>query len=82
MLNNERVEKNSIPSRETEKAGSALPPENSNPISDSDLDGVSGGAIYMKVEGIVKEDAPKAQVAIDGIPYYPPRDSRVWPIAE
>ncbi len=75
MLNNERVEKNSIPSRETktEKAGSALPPDNSNPISDSDLDGVSGGAIYMKVEGIVKEDAPKAQVAIDGITYYPPR---------
>ena len=36
-------------------------------------DGVSGGAIYMKVEGIVKEDAPKAQVAIDGITYYPPR---------
>ncbi len=69
MLNNERVEKNSIPSRETEteKAGSAWPPVNSNPISDSDLDGVSGGAIYMKIERNVKEDAPKAQVAIDGI---------------
>ena len=74
-MKNERIEKNSNPSREakTDKAGSALPPDNANPISDSELDGVTGGAIYMKVEGIVKEDAPKAQVAIDGIPYYPPR---------
>ena len=74
-MKNDRVEKNLIPSRETQtdKAGSALPPDNANPISDSDLDGVSGGAIYMKVDGIVKEDAPKVEVAIDGITYSPHR---------
>jgi hypothetical protein len=69
-MKNEDIEKHSSPSRETktDKAGSALATDNANPISDSELDGVTGGAIYMKVEGIVKEDAPKAQVAIDGIP--------------
>ncbi len=74
-MNNERIDGNSIPLSETktDKAGSALPPDNSNPISDSDLDGVSGGAIYMKVDGIVKEDAPKVEVAIDGITYSPHR---------
>ena len=68
-MKNEQTEKNSISPRETktDKAGSALPPDNANPISDSDLDGVTGGAIYKKVEGIVKEPAFKAQVAIDGI---------------
>ncbi len=77
MLKNDRVEENRIPSRETktDKAGSALSPDDANPISDSDLDGVSGGAIYMKIDGIVKEDVPGAgntilrqvPVAIDGI---------------
>ena len=44
MLKNDRVEENRIPSRETktDKAGSAFSPDDANPISDSDLDGVSG----------------------------------------
>ena len=67
MLKNERLEENRIPSSETktDKAGSAMPPDTANPISDSELDGVSGGAIYMKVDGIVKEDTPKKRVALD-----------------
>ena len=68
-MKNEHIEKNQIHSAETKtnKTGSALPQGNSNPLSDRDLDGISGGAIYMKVDGIVKEDDPKV------------RDSRVQP---